>query len=163
MPDQPTRQDPFRPMDDEARATLARLLSLGHAALAFTDPATGTPGISRIAFARDPEVGPLTLISSLTQHHGALLAHPDCAVMLGEPGAKGDPLTHPRLMIRARACFVAADDPARPALRARWLERAPKAGLYIDLADFAFVRLSPVSALLNGGFGRAYRIDLADL
>lgn len=163
MSDQAPRRDPYRPVDDEARATVRQLLALGHAALAWTDPDTGTPGISRIAFGRDPEAGPLTLVSSLTQHHGALRAHPDCAVMLGEPGPKGDPLTHPRLMIRARAAFVAVDDPARPGLRARWLERSPKAGIYIDLPDFALVRLAPVSALLNGGFGRAYRLDLSDL
>jgi hypothetical protein len=83
--------------------------------------------------------------------------------MLGEVGAKGDPLTHPRLMIRARAAFVAMDDPARPALRARWLARTPKALAYIDLPDFAFVRLVPVSALLNAGFARAFRMGPDDL
>lgn len=83
--------------------------------------------------------------------------------MLGEVGETGDPLTHPRLMIRARAAFVAADDPARPGLRARWLDRSPKARVYIDLPDFAFVRLRPVSALLNGGFARAFHIDPAGL
>jgi putative heme iron utilization protein len=66
-------------------------------------------------------------------------------------------------MIRARAAFVAADDPARPGMRARWLERTPKAQLYIDLPDFAFVRLTPVSALLNGGFARAFRLAPEDL
>ena len=90
-------------------------MTLGHAALAWTDPDTGTPGISRIAFARDPEAGLLTLVSGLAPHFRALRDRPDCALMLGEVGDKGDPLTHPRLMIRARAAFVAPDDPARPA------------------------------------------------
>ena len=35
--------------------------------------------------------------------------------------------------------------------------------VYIDLPDFAFVRLSPVSALLNGGFARAYHVKPEDL
>jgi hypothetical protein len=83
--------------------------------------------------------------------------------MLGEVGGKGDPLAHPRLMIRARAAFVAPDDPDRPGIRARWLDRQPKAQAYIDLADFAFVRLTPLSALLNGGFARAYRLFPEDL
>jgi putative heme iron utilization protein len=163
MTDQPRRPDPVQPADAEARAMAQELLSLGHAALAWTDPDTGTPGISRIAFARDPQLGLLTLVSGLAPHFRSLRDRPDCALMLGEVGEKGDPLTHPRLMIRARAAFVAADDPARPGMRTRWLARAPKAQLYIDLPDFAFVRLTPVSALLNGGFARAFRLAPEDL
>lgn len=155
--------DPVRPADDEARSLARGLLSLGHAALAWTDPATGTPGISRIAFARDPEAGLLTLVSGLAPHFRALRENPDCALMLGEVGAKGDPMTHPRLMIRARAGFVAPDDPARAGMRARWLERNPKAQVYVDLPDFAFVRLTPLSALLNGGFARAFHLTPQDL
>jgi heme iron utilization protein len=163
MTDQPRRPDPVQPADAGARAMAQDLLSLGHAALAWTDPDTGTPGISRIVFARDPQLGLLTLVSGLAPHFRSLRDRPDCALMLGEVGDKGDPLTHPRLMIRARAAFVAADDPARPGMRARWLERTPKAQLYIDLPDFAFVRLTPVSALLNGGFARAFRLAPEDL
>jgi heme iron utilization protein len=144
--------------------TLVRqLLSLGHAALAWQDPDTGTPGISRIAFHRDTEAGLLTLVSGLAPHFRALRDRPDCALMLGEVGDKGDPLTHPRLMIRACASFVAPDDPARPGIRDRWLKRNPKATVYIDLPDFAFVRLTPTSALLNGGFARAFHIASEDL
>jgi heme iron utilization protein len=131
--------------------------------LAWTDPVTGAPDISRIAFGLDPEGGPVTLISALAPHMAALRAHPDCAVMLGEVGDKGDPLTHPRLMLRARAQFVAADDPGRVALRAHWLKGHPKAALYVDFSDFAFVRLIPQSALLNGGFARAFRLLPQDL
>jgi putative heme iron utilization protein len=159
----PTRPDPVQPADDAARALARDLLALGHAALAWSDPDSGLPGISRIAFAYDPEEGMLTLISGLAPHFRALIDRPDCALMLGEVGDKGDPLTHPRLMIRARAEFINPDDPARPALRARWLARTPKAQAYIDLPDFAFVRLQPVSALLNGGFARAFRLAPEDL
>ena len=163
MTSDPRRPDPVQPATDEAQTLVRELLTLGHAALAWTDPDTGTPGISRIAFARDPEAGMLTLVSGLAPHFRALRDCPDCALMLGEVGEKGDPLTHPRLMIRARADFVSRDDTARPGLRARWLDRNPKATVYIDLPDFAFVRLTPVSALLNGGFARAFHIDPGDL
>ena len=158
-----TRPDPVQPANDDALSLVRQLLALGHAALAWQDPDTGTPGISRIAFARDPEAGMLTLVSGLAPHFRALRDRPDCALMLGEVGDKGDPLTHPRLMIRAQARFVAPDDPARPGIRARWLERNPKATIYIDLPDFAFVRLTPVSALLNGGFARAFHVAPEDL
>ena len=163
MSDRPARPDPVQPATDDALASVRALLTLGHAALAWTDPDTGTPGISRIAFARDPEAGLLTLVSGLAPHFRALRTNPDCALMLGEAGEKGDPLTHPRLMIRARASFIAPDDPARPGIRARWLQRNPKATVYIDLPDFAFVRLTPTSALLNGGFARAFHVAPQDL
>lgn len=157
------RPDPVAAADADARALARSLMATGHAALAVTDPADGTPGISRIAFGIGPDAIPLTLVSALASHHAALQANAACALMLGEAGAKGDPLTHPRLMIKARAEFVAPDDPARPALRDHWLATHPKAKLYIDFADFAFVRLHPLSALLNGGFGRAFRLSPEDL
>lgn len=157
------RPDPVQPANAEALELAHQLLALGHAALAWQDPETRTPGISRIAFARDPQVGLLTLVSGLAPHFRALRDRPDCALMLGDVGEKGDPLTHPRLMIRARASFIAPDDPARLDIRTRWLQRNPKAQVYIDLPDFAFVRLTPTSALLNGGFARAFHVAPQDL
>lgn len=160
----PPRPDPVQPADAEARALAIGLLAASrHAALAWADPGTGHPSISRIAFGLCPQGQPMTLISGLAPHLAALKADPRCSVMLGEVGAKGDPLTHPRLMIRARAAFVAPDDLIRPALRDHWLKGHPKAALYIDFPDFAFVRLVPESALLNGGFARAFRLSPDDL
>jgi putative heme iron utilization protein len=161
MPE-PVKPDPVQAADDDARALARSLLAARHASLAYLD-AAGAPAISRIAFGLCPEGLPLTLISGLAPHFAGLQADPRCSVMVGEVGDKGDPLTHPRLMIRARAEFVAADDPARPALRAHWLKGHPKAALYVDFVDFAFVRLAPVDALLNGGFGRAFRVLADDL
>lgn len=159
-----SQPDRSLPADDTAR-TLARSLlrEARHGALAFIDPASGAPGISRIALGLEASGVPVSLMSSLTQHEPALRARPEAALMVGEVGARGDPLTHPRLMLKVRAQFVAPDDPSRPALRERWLKDHPKSTLYVDFADFHFVRLVPVSALLNGGFGRAHRLDAADL
>ena len=84
-------------------------------------------------------------------------------LLVGEPGSKGDPLTHPRLMIRVMAEFIPRDSADHPAIRAHWLQAHPKAKLYVDFADFAFVRLRPLSALLNGGFARAFRLAPEDL
>ncbi len=152
------------PADDAARLLARTMLERsGHASLAFIDAETGTPGISRIALGLAPDGQPMTLVSALAPHDAGLRRAPDCALMVGDVGPKGDPLSHPRLMIRARAIFVAPDDPARLALRAHWLKQHPKSTLYIDFADFSLVRLAPVSALLNAGFGRAYRLGAADL
>ena len=160
----PARADPVLPVDDAARAQSRALLTQArHGALAYTDSASGTPGISRIAVGLDAAGWPVTLISSLSAHHAGLAKHPLAALMVGEPGPKGDPLTHPRLMIRVLAQFIDRADPAHAALRDLWLRGHPKAKLYIDFADFGFVRLTPLSAFLNGGFGRAVRLDPADL
>lgn len=140
----------------------AMLAAARHAALSWLDP-DGTPGISRIALGLDPQGVPVSLISDLTQHAPALRKHPACALMVGEVGDKGDPLTHPRLMIRATAHFIAPDDPGRPALRAKWLADHPKSRLYVDFADFSFVRFDIGSALLNAGFGRAHSFAASDL
>lgn len=163
MAQPPNRPDPVAPADAEARA-LARSLLDGarHAALAVTD-ADGAPAISRIAFGLAPDGTPVTLVSALAPHFAALRVRPACAVLIGEPGPKGDPLTHPRLMLKAQAALVDPGDPARPALRDRWLADHPKSRLYADFADFAYVRLHPVSALLNGGFARAFRLGPDDL
>src|SRR5690606_25906421 len=47
--------------------------------------------------------------------------------------------------------------------RWRYLSRHPKAALYAGFADFALFCLSPETALLNGGFGKAYRLTRHDL
>lgn len=156
--------DPYLPCDDAARALAATLLcGAHHAALAVFDPATNTPGISRIAFGLTPTGTPLTLISALSAHATALHANPACAILLGDPGPKGDPLTHPRLMVQANARFIPRDSPQHTELRAHWLRSHPKAALYIDFADFALVELHPTAATLNAGFGRAYRLTAQDL
>ena len=64
---------------------------------------------------------------------------------------------------RVRASFVDRADPGHADLRARWLADHPKAKLYIDFGDFGFVRLTPLSALMNGCFGRAARLTAQDL
>ena len=154
---------PVRPTDEEARALARRLMAeAGHGALGVIDPEGGGPHVTRVAVGFADGM-PLTLISSLSHHTRALHADPRCSLLLGEPGPRGDPLTHPRLTLIARASFVAPDDPGRPALREAWLSRHPKAKLYVDFADFAFARLAPSGAHLNGGFGRAYRLSAADL
>ncbi|MBD3679412.1 MAG: HugZ family protein [Rhodobacteraceae bacterium] len=155
--------DPIRPTDDEARALARDLISGARfAALAVLLP-DGMPHVSRVALATAPDGGPVTLISSLAVHSQALTADPRCSLMVGEPGAKGDPLTHPRLTLQARARFISRDSDDHGALRADYLQKRPKAALYADFADFSFVRFEVAEALLNGGFGKAYRLTPEDL
>jgi len=157
------RINPIRTTDDAAR-TLARALleSARTATLAVLDPETGGPYVSRIAFGRAPDGTCLALLSDLALHARALQADPRASLLVGEPQGKGDPLTHPRLTLRARA--VAVTDPAeRARLRPIWLRLQPKSKLYVDFADFRFFRFEISYAYLNGGFGKAYALDEKDL
>ena len=158
------KPSPIRPTDDEARALGRGLIdSARFAALGVTSPDTGAPVVTRVAFATDDGGVPITLISTLSAHTTALKAAPECSLLVGEPGDRGDPLTHPRLTLQAKADFVdrATDD--HKDLRARYLDQHPKAKLYIDFGDFGFVRFRVTSAALNGGFGKAFVLTPADL
>lgn len=152
------RTDPIRPTDEDARALARRLLTEArHGALGVIDAGSGAPLVTRVAVGWDG-TAPLVLASTLAAHTQALLADGRCSLLVGEPGARGDPLTHPRLSVQGRA--EATD---KVALRALWLRDHPKAALYYDFADFMLFRVMPSGGLLNAGFGRAYRLAPDDL
>lgn len=155
---------PIRPTDETARA-LARSLIAGadFGAFAVLHPETGTPHVARIALMPAIGGGLFAFVSALALHTRALAAAPQVGLLLGEPGPKGDPLTHPRLSLTATARFLSPHEGAAQGLRGAWLARHPKAKVYIDLPDFRFVHLAPTGALLNGGFGRAFELSAADL
>lgn len=161
--DPPARTDPVRPADDDARTLARRLLATARfAALATLEPDSGHPMASRAAVALDADGAPLLLLSSLSAHTSALQADPRCSLLVGEPGA-GDPLAHPRLTVAGRARRLDRDGDEHRRVRERWLAVHPKAALYVDFGDFAFWRVEPGGGSLNGGFGRAHRLDRADL
>lgn len=155
------RPDPVARPDAETYAIVEGLVAaMRHAVLGCLDPATGAPHLSRIAVQPDCDNVPLALLAGLAAHSRALQADPRAGLLIAAPpGAKGDPMTEARLSLQVRA-EVAAPDPAR---RAAWLARNPKAQVYIDLPDFRFWRLVPVSGLLNAGFGRAVAFGPQDL
>lgn len=159
-----SEKSPIRPTDDDARALARALVDRAHfGSLGVLDPDTRGPLVTRIAVATDADGTPLTLISDLSLHTRALKANPACSLLIGEPGPKGDPLTHPRLSLQANAQFVARDGATHERLRNRYLAQIPKAKLYIDFADFSLVRLLPTGAYLNGGFGKAFALSPDDL
>ncbi len=157
-------KSPIRPTDDEARALARNLIETARfAALSYLDPQSGAPMVSRVALVAGPENAPLSLISDLSHHSAALQHNALCSLLIGEPTGKGDPLTHPRLSLRAKARFVRHGDDEHPGLANAFLSKQPKAKLYIGFTDFALVRFTPLGAHLNGGFGKAYVLSAADL
>ena len=155
-------KDPIRPTDDEARALARRLINEAHSAslgIVFE----GRPYVSRILLTTGKDGVPLTLVSDLSFHTQGLRSGPTPSLLIGDPGDKGDPLTHPRLTLGVKPAFLERPSQAYSSARDQILKSRPKTKLYIDFGDFRIVRLDPVDALLNGGFGRAYRLSANDL
>jgi heme iron utilization protein len=158
------KPNPIRPTDDEARSLAQDLmLQARHAALGVIDPDTGAPMVTRVAFGRTPQGQPATLVSDLSHHTRALKANPAASILLGEPGTRGDPLTHPRLTLQAQAHFLRHGEAGHDEMAAHWLRDHPKARLYIGFADFSFAMFDVQRAYLNGGFGRAFVLTPDDL
>ena len=153
----------LREVDAQSRLLARRLVrEARHAALAAVEPETGAPLASRVAVGTDMLGDPVLLVSRLSAHTKALLNDGRVSLLFGEPG-RGNPLAHPRLMLRGEAASVEPTEPAHATLRRRFLERQPKARLYVDFPDFLFLRVAASSALLNAGFGQAYPLERADL
>lgn len=163
MTGQEDRPQVLRPTDDEARK-LARILlrSARSAALAVFEPESGAPFASRTLTGTDTDGTPVILVSALSTHTGALRRDPRASLLAGEPG-RGDPLAHPRLTVLCEAEEVDRSAAGHARIRDRFLRRHPKARLYADFPDFAFFRLRPLRAHLNGGFGKAYVLEGRDL
>ena len=143
----------------DARGDAKRLLRTTRSgALATLSP--DGPFASLVGVATRPDGSPIMLLSQLAAHTGHLQADPRCSILLAHRG-KGDPLAHPRLTLVGRAVKATAEE--RDAWRARYLARHPKAELYVDFTDFAFWRLDPAAAHLNGGFARAASFATSDL
>lgn len=152
-PINPTTPDAIR-----LAKTLVRTARFG--ALGVLDAKSSAPAVSRVSVATDEGGTPVILISRLSPHFQALEAHSSASLLLGEPG-KGDPLAHPRITLNVFAEMLSGAE--RDAQRWRFLQRHPKAGLYADFADFSFWRLAPVSASLNGGFGKAFELSAEEV
>jgi putative heme iron utilization protein len=154
--------DPIRPTDDDARQ-MARDLMADARFAALGVMIDGAPMVSRVAFGLAPDGVPISLVSELSVHTRALAADPRASLLVGEPGGRGDPLTHPRLTLQAEAELIGHGTPAYKEMAAHYLRDHPKAKLYIGFTDFRFARFRVSAGHLNGGFGKAYRLAPADL
>lgn len=156
------KKDTILDTDIEARTMARRLISASrYGSLAVLLPKGGHPFASRTAVANDTDRTPVILVSDLSEHTTGLTNDPRVSLLLGEPG-KGDPLAHPRITLQCQAEQVDRKDPRHARIRERFLRRHPKSELYVDFPDFSFFRLNPVTARLNGGFGKAYRLKPDD-
>ena len=154
--------DPVQSANESARETTRQLLREARFGTLATINENGYPFASLVTFALDRAQTPFLLVSRLSGHTKHLLADPRCSLLVGEPG-KGDPLAHARITIQCSASIVDRASDENIILRTLFLARHPKAALYIDFADFLYIRLTMMEAGLNGGFGKAFRLKSDDL
>jgi putative heme iron utilization protein len=148
-------------MDAAAAAFQARLLLRGAASGTLSTQQDGQPFASLVTPGTAPDLAPLLLLSSLSEHTRHLRAEPRCALLVQGAPEGANPQTAPRVTLTGLAEPVPEGEV--PALKARWLAHHPYAALYADFGDFALWRIRPGGALLVGGFARATRLRLADL
>jgi len=149
--------------DFDARSVAKALLrTIRAGALATIDRNTGHPFASLVNVANDVDGSPLILISRLSTHTANLEHDGRASVLLASLG-RGDLLAYPRLTVLGAFARLGPEDVDESRVRRRFLTRHPKSELYAGFADFAFWRLSVVSAHLNAGFGRAADLQAADV
>jgi heme iron utilization protein len=147
---------------DAAAVAKGLLRTVRAGALATIDRNSGHPFASLVNVATDVDGSPLILVSRLSTHTANLERDNRASILLVAAG-RGDPLAHPRLTVLGDFRAIAHDDAQEARLRRRFLARHPKSELYAGFTDFAFWRLSVVSAHLNAGFARAADLAAADL
>jgi putative heme iron utilization protein len=157
-PENATPPADFMPRD--VAKSLLRAIRTG--TLATLDRNSGHPFASLVNVATDVDGAPLILVSRLATHTANLERDGRASLLLAETG-KGDALAHPRLTVLGVMAPVARDSTDEPRVRRRFLSGHPKSELYAGFADFAFWRMSVVSAHLNGGFARAADLTAADV
>lgn len=144
----------------EARSLL-RASSSATLATTSSGPEGAQPFASLVTPAFLPDLTALLLLSDLSEHTRHLKAEPRCALMAQGLPDGPNPQTAPRATLTGLAEPVPEAEIA--ALKPRWLARHPYAALYAGFGDFHLWRITPVAALLVGGFARATRLRQGEL
>lgn len=147
-------------MDTEARSSLRRLLDEQPVA------ALGTlhgedPAVSMVPFVLlQPADAPARFVihvSALATHTRDMQRHPRVGLLVTADPAYGVmPQARPRVAFQADAMELPKLDKHYKAAKKQYLARFPDAREIFDLGDFSLWTLTPQSARLVAGFGRAY-------
>lgn len=133
----------------DAALVVKRLLREARTAALATLDSDGAPYASLVQVATLPDGTPALLLSQLARHTRNLAADDRVSLLLDEHRS-GDELQGARVSLKGRIARI--DDDA--VARRRFLARHPAAAGFAGFADFAFYRLTPLSAHLVAGFGR---------
>ncbi|MFT3666707.1 pyridoxamine 5'-phosphate oxidase family protein [Piscinibacter sp.] len=143
-------------MDAQDALRLRRLLDARPVA-ALATLHRGEPALSMVPFVlRADDHAPLIHVSALATHTRDMREHPRVSLMvMAEATPDVMPQALPRVALQADARTLPREGAEYDAAKALYLARFPDATMTFELADFAIVVLTPVSARLVAGFGRA--------
>ncbi|MEM8685065.1 MAG: DUF2470 domain-containing protein [Pseudomonadota bacterium] len=148
------------PINDEVRSQARTLIRTArHGALALIGD-DGAPSVARVGLATDTNGLPVFPVSSLSGRVDDMHRDGRASLLVGQSG-NGDVLAHSRLSMNGHARRLDGDEHRRA--RRRYLERHPKADLYIDFADFSLWCLEVTTVSFVRGFGHAYAMDARDI
>lgn len=147
-----------------ARALRELLVQRRVASLATVLP-DGTPFVSMVPFAIEPQLGVLVLhVSGLAAHTDNMARQPLTAVLVTAAEVDGEPVhALPRVTLHTRAETLPAGHPDWTRCRTAYLARFPEAEPMTDLPDFRFVALNVLAARQVAGFGAARSVDADEL
>ncbi len=120
----------------------------------------GEPAVSMVPFVLRREDGTLLIhVSALATHTRDMQEHPRVGLMvMAEPDAATPAQALPRVTLQCAVRTLPAEGDEREAAKAAYLARFPDAAITFGLADFSLVALTPHSARLVAGFGRAHAL-----
>lgn len=151
-------------MDAESRRSVAELVNTrAVAALGTLDG--GAPAVSMVPFVFLPEPGVFAIhVSDLAAHTGNMRADKRVSLMVMDCEAEGRQSTGlPRLMVQGEATEVAAGSELESTASLAYVRKLPEAQMTVNLGDFSFFAIRPVTARYVGGFARAFSIDVDEL
>ena len=144
---------------------LAHLLAERRTGALATLAEDGSPFVSLVPFALEPERGWLVLhVSALAEHAANLAARPGVSLLIAQ-GEVADAPVHAlaRVSLQGRALALEPGSTDWGDCRAAYLERFPEAEPMTHFADFRFVAIEPVAARQVAGFGAARTLDAQEL
>lgn len=143
----------------------AGLLRAHRVAALATLEADGSPFVSMVPFAPEPEQGWLVLhVSALAQHSGNMAREPRVSLLVMQPEQAGQPVhALPRLTLLGQASPLEPGSESWARCRAAYLARFPEAEPMTQLGDFRFVAIRPDGARQIAGFGTARSVEADEL
>lgn len=146
------------------RAIGALLQGQRVAALATLE-ADGSPFVSMVPFAVEPEQACLVLhVSALAQHTGNMARDPRVSLLVMQAEQAEQPVhALPRLSLLGQASTPEPGREAWAACRAAYLARFPEAEPMTQLGDFRFVAIELSGARQVAGFGAARSVGADEL
>ncbi len=125
----------------------------------------GSPFVSMVPYAIEPQAACLVIHISLLAHHTHnVLRNPAVSLMVMQAEMAGEPVhALPRVSMQATAQQLQPDSPAWQAAQQVYLARFPEAEPMTHLGDFSFIAIFPTAARQVAGFGTARPLDAEDL